>query len=670
MINNLLKLRNESRKSSERMLVDASENKDQILTNLTSEAFNEYKKKIQILRKDNQNLLNELDATNRNFDVINKKYLEAQNLVKRLNEELLKLKSRGGGGDEDSNLNIEDKIKTYTKKIDELFSENELLKCQLSESKKKLSRVDSELKRKNNDIIQIEQNNLKLEEVKAESEKIKKENLFFQSKIKAFMGENQNNKKEIATLSKTILELNNEKQKLLNEKKNLENNLEQARQKLLDEMNSKDNLIKKYRQKGNEDKELENKLKDLQNKYEELQEELSLEKNNNSFNEMNNKNLLEEIKKLKDNKKWNKTNIIKSYVSVVLLKGKPQKNKINKFSPQKLKIINKVNNVHLLNQNIKKIKRRSFDISLFDLVAEIQIFIENKNNNKFNGNEKDSYNISNKIESSVNTVIITRDLTNIFKLKENIKNMVVSQLNIFFENNINNYTIIENKIQNLENKVNLISTNLNKFKEDIYDYLCLKFNSLKSENGLLIEKNGQCQREVELFKRKYDYDLKQLKDEMEKKLEKKRNKKYALKKTIEELKKTIEDMEKKKIDLSEIKKLFELVSNISKRLNLTFDNLQMAFKCKVCNEVKDKMLCLPSCGHSVCDNCLYQNKSNEESKTPQISRCVECGNNIMNDDIPSNFSLNSFIARYKYAKQQVESDLDLMVKSIQAYISQ
>ena len=51
------------------------------------------------------------------------------------------------------------------------------------------------------------------------------------------MGENNNNKKEMANMSKTILEINNEKQKLLNEKKLLENNLEQARQKLMDEIN-------------------------------------------------------------------------------------------------------------------------------------------------------------------------------------------------------------------------------------------------------------------------------------------------------------------------------------------------------------------------------------------------------------------------------------------------
>lgn len=671
MINNLLKLRNESRKSSSRLVVDPSENKDQILTNLTSEAFNEYKKKIQTLRKDNQNLLNELDATNRNFDVINKKYNESQNLIKRLNEELLKLKSKGGGAEGEGDLNMEDKIKSYTKKIDELYSENELLKKQLSESKTRLNRVDSELRRKKNDIAQVEQQNLKVEELKTENEKLNKENLFLQTKLKAFMAENQSNKKEMANLSKTALELNNEKQKLLNEKKLLENNLEQARQKLLDEINSKDEIIQKFKQKGNEDKELENKLKEIQSKYEQLQEELSIEKNNNVFNDMNNKNLLEEINKLKNNKKWNKVNKIKSYVAVVLIKGKTQiKNKVNKFSPQKLKIIKDVNKIQISSMSNKK-NQRKFDTESFDLVGEIDINIINQNTNNLKDNkDKDNYNSKNMIQSSVNTVIITRDLTNIFKLKENIKNMVVNQLNIFVENNTNNFNTIENKIKDLENKVNKISTNINKFKEDIYDYLCLKFNSLKSENGLLIEKNEQCQREVDLFKRKYDYDMKQIKDEMEKKLEKKRNKKYNLKKTIEELKKTIEDMEKKKIDLSEIKKLFELVSNISKRLNLTFDNLQMAFKCKICNEVKDKMLCLPICGHSVCDKCLYQDKVNEESKTPQIHRCVECGNDIMDDNIPYNFSLNAFVARYNYAKQQVESDLEMMVKSIQAYISQ
>ena len=220
------------------------------------------------------------------------------------------------------------------------------------------------------------------------------------------MGENINNKKEMSNMSKTILELNNEKQKLLNENKLLENNLEQARQKLLDEMNSKEELIKKYRAKGNEDKELENKLKDLQNKYEQLQEELSIEKSNNSFNEMNNKNLLEEINKLKNNKRWNKVNHIKPYAAVVLIKGKTKIiNKINKYSPEKLKIKREVNKVFITNPLLKT-KIKKFDVESFDLIGEIQLDIINKNNNKNADKDNDNnFNKKNKIQSSVNTII-------------------------------------------------------------------------------------------------------------------------------------------------------------------------------------------------------------------------------------------------------------------------
>jgi chromosome segregation ATPase len=666
MINNLLKLRTESRKSSERIIVDASENKDERLNNLTNEVFTEYKKKIQSLRKDNQNLLNELDATNRNFDVINQKYNESQNLIRRLNEELLKLKSRPGNEESDQTFNLENKIKSYTKKIDELYSQNEYLKHQVSEYKNKFIKAENELKNKKNDTIQIEKNNQKYEELKEEKEKLAKENLFLQTKLKTFMTEVNNSKKEIANLSKAILELDNINKKLTNEKKILENNLEQAREKLMIEINSKEDLIKKFKEKGNEDKELKAKFEELSKKYEEIQEELSLEKSNNTFNEMNNKNLLLEINQLKNPKRWNQNNKIKSYVAVVLLKGKPQpKNKVNKFNNLKLKEEPGIIKIQLSGQKInKKNKIKKFNTGLFDLIGEIELNFTGTPKQIESGN---NFNSKNKIESLASTVIITRDMSKIIQLKENIKNMIVNQINIFVENNNENFTKMNEKIENLEKKLNISNDNLTKFKQNNFDYLCIKYNSLINENNLLQEKNNQCTKEVELFKRKYDYDINKIKDEMEKKLEKKRNKKYILKKQIEELKNTILDMEKKKIDLSEIKKLFELVSNISKRLNLTFDNLQMAFKCKICNEVKDKMLCLPTCGHSVCTQCLYRN---EDSLERQISKCFECGNILDDANIPYNYSLNAFIARYKYAKQQVESDLEMMVKAIQAYISQ
>lgn len=665
MINNLLKLRNESRKSSERLVVDTSENKDQILNNLTNEVFTEYKRKIQSLRTDNENLLNELNATNRNFDVINQRYRDSQNLIKRLNEELLKLKSKASNDESAESLILDEKIKSYTKKIDELYSENEYLKHQLSDSKNKLSRVDSELKKKKNELINNDINNKKYDELKEEKEKLAKENLFLQTKLKTFMNENTNNKKEINNLSKAVLELNNINQKLINENKILENNLEQARTKLMSEINNKEELIKQFKEKGNEDKELKEQFEELKKKYEEIKEELSLEQSNNAFNELNNKNLIKEINKLKDCKKWNLINKIKSNVSSMLIKSKSKnKIRINKFNNDKLKEVHSEVSVQLKGPYMaNKSKIKKFNVDLFDLIGEIELTFKSTPKKI----ENNTFNSINKIESLTCTVIITRDMSKIIQLKENIKNMIVNQINIFVENNNNNYLKMQEKIDILDKKVNDSNEAVTKFKENNFDYIMMKFKSLLNENLLLKEKNDKCIKEVELFKRKYDYDIKKLKDDMEKKLEKKRNKKYNLKKEIEELKNTIKDMEKKKIDLSEIKKLFELVSNISKRLNLTFDNLQMAFKCKICNEVKDKMLCLPSCGHSVCTQCLYKNENSEEI---QISRCFECGNDLDGSNVPYNYSLNAFIARYKYAKQQVESDLEMMVNAIQAYISQ
>ena len=479
------------------------------------------------------------------------------------------------------------------------------------------------------------------------------------------MNENTNNKKEINNLSKAVLELNNINQKLINENKILENNLEQARTKLMSEINNKEELIKQFKEKGNEDKELKEQFEELKKKYEEIKEELSLEQSNNAFNELNNKNLIKEINKLKDCKKWNLINKIKSNVSSMLIKSKSKnKIRINKFNNDKLKEVHSEVSVQLKGPYMaNKSKIKKFNVDLFDLIGEIELTFKSTPKKI----ENNTFNSINKIESLTCTVIITRDMSKIIQLKENIKNMIVNQINIFVENNNNNYLKMQEKIDILDKKVNDSNEAVTKFKENNFDYIMMKFKSLLNENLLLKEKNDKCIKEVELFKRKYDYDIKKLKDDMEKKLEKKRNKKYNLKKEIEELKNTIKDMEKKKIDLSEIKKLFELVSNISKRLNLTFDNLQMAFKCKICNEVKDKMLCLPSCGHSVCSQCLYKN---EKTLERQISRCFECGNDFDDSNIPYNYSLNAFIARYKYAKQQVESDLEMMVKSIQAYISQ
>ena len=52
-------------------------------------------------------------------------------------------------------------------------------------------------------------------------------------------------------------------------------------------------------------------IKRIRKQMRAVTDELSLEKSNNTFNEMNNKSLIEEISKLKDSKRWNQVNKMK-----------------------------------------------------------------------------------------------------------------------------------------------------------------------------------------------------------------------------------------------------------------------------------------------------------------------------------------------------------------------
>ena len=438
----------------------------------------------------------------------------------------------------------------------------------------------------------------------------------------------------------------------------------------MNEILEKEKFIKQMKQKTNEDKELNNKLKLYEKQIEELKNELEIEKNNNSFNEMNIKNLMGEISTLKNDKIWNKNKLkIKSYVSCVFLRGKPKKEQSFKFERQKLFIDKKVNILNLF--PFEKKTKKIFEIENLDLIGEIQIDLLGKKKNDTDLKiQKKDFNKENEKVSEI-SVIFLHEPKKSDIINENVKNVIINELNIFSTKNYETITNIDTKLQTLEAKIKNSNEKINKFKQEIYDYVIMKFNSMKVEKQLLTDKNGQLTSEIEINKRKADYDMNQLKDEFQKKLAKKREKKLALKKQIEDLQKTIDDMNKKKIDLSEIKKLFEFVSNICSRLNLTFDNLQMTFKCKSCNKIDDKLYCLPNCGHSICNSCLFEENEQKNKKILKLNQCYQCNTDIhKNEEIPENINLNDFVKRYKYAKQQIESDLEMMVKKIGAYINQ
>ena len=124
------------------------------------------------------------------------------------------------------------------------------------------------------------------------------------------------------------------------------------------------------------------------------------------------------------------------------------------------------------------------------------------------------------------------------------------------------------------------------------------------------------------------------------------------------MKNTIEDLKKHQIDLTKINKLVENIKEITSRLKLTFDSLQMCIICKNCNRLDRKMYCL-ECGHSLCVNCMHQSTN---------LQCVVCKSSYKPDKSYENCSLNDLIARYNYSKLQIDSDLELMISTIQKYL--
>ena len=114
MINNLKRIKEEKSSNS---IFENGDSKNQIMSTMTQEIMNNHKKKIQNLEKENRRLLEDNEATNRNFEALSKKYSECQNLLKRLQDELTLLRSKN----EKNSFDIKDEtIKISQKKIEEL----------------------------------------------------------------------------------------------------------------------------------------------------------------------------------------------------------------------------------------------------------------------------------------------------------------------------------------------------------------------------------------------------------------------------------------------------------------------------------------------------------------------------------------------------------------------
>ena len=146
----------------------------------------------------------------------------------------------------------------------------------------------------------------------------------------------------------------------------------------------------------------------------------------------------------------------------------------------------------------------------------------------------------------------------------------------------------------------------------------------------------------------------------ENKLIKKKTKKLKLLKDIENLNEKIKyyiEKEKNSVDLSEIRTQFKYINDIIKRLQLTMETFAINLKCKNCYNIKLKMFEL-SCGHSICDECVKNEKV-----------CDECEKEFDPNNVLENKFLSNTIARYNYAEQQINSDIGLVIQTLKQYLS-
>ena len=168
-----------------------------------------------------------------------------------------------------------------------------------------------------------------------------------------------------------------------------------------------------------------------------------------------------------------------------------------------------------------------------------------------------------------------------------------------------------------------------------------------------LQNNKKDQTIHELYTKQLQYmnDIKELSN----KINKVKIKKKTLKLENITLSQSLSSLKEKQlhlVDMTEIQKLFTYIKSIIDRLKLTMETFSLNLNCKICYEMKSKLMQL-HCGHTICEDC-FKTETN----------CIECGNNFTKTQCVSNLFTEHIIVRYKYAQQQIESDIDLVITTL------
>jgi len=287
-------------------------------------------------------------------------------------------------------------------------------------------------------------------------------------------------------------------------------------------------------------------------------------------------------------------------------------------------------------QNINTLKNE------IDMLKSENEFYKGLNLSTINDNNKKLV-ITKVIENSINLIgnnkIFFEEIKNIFETQ----NSFINKYDVNIKQKIN---VLDDKLNNFHdifiNKIQTLSQNLKKINEN---------NNNKNDNENLLNDNLK----LKLENSKLNSEIKKF----ENKIIRKKAKKLKLLKEIEELNEKIKkfiEKEKNSVDLSEIRKQFKYINDIIQRLQLTMETFCINLKCKNCYKVKVKMFQL-SCGHSICDECVKNEKN-----------CAECEKEFDSNNVLENKFLSNTIARYNYAEQQINGDIGLVIQTLKLYL--
>ncbi len=510
--------------------------------------------------------------------------------------------------DEIQNNNFNELKKSYKHIVDEynaLSRNYDALCLKLKESKNLISRLEDELKLSINKNIK--------DELEKELKNYKEKYNLLADSINIL-----ETKLKIAT--NNVIKYQENEVNYKNKIKNLEERIRKS-----DKLETSNKNLKQKNEQNismliQENKKLENENIKLLNLNQEL--DLKTKKINDSYEEMKKENeiiykLLEETrKKLKDNQ-----------LLIEQINKKYENKQKNSEDLKYKQLYNELSN------NFNKLKNEN------EILKNDNDFYKNLNNS----NKSDLYKLF-KIEKNINFEFIYNKKTLSFKIDKTINKYI----NI--DEIMKNYEIkIKNKLNNFEEKHQ-------KFLSNLIDLLTANKNkninlNINSEN-LIKELNNN------ILKIKLENsDLKSKIKNKENEIEKNSIEIINLSNELKNLKEKLILKEKNSIDLTEIKKLFNYINDIINRLKLTMESIAIQMKCKNCYEIKNKLFQLP-CGHSICEDCL----ANENT-------CIECEKNFDKNQTKENLFFNLIISRYKYAEQQINSDIDLMIKTLDEYLS-